>query len=249
MRVSGADFATETVWDMLGVPSPGSDEVPPPSPLAPQHLPTTRVKSRHLCVCVRKRDREGLSTLFLPLLLSQTCLPLWEQFRGLSDFSGRQGQALENAGGSCHGVGVPGPWPQAPSAPAPTPPSRLAPELPAAPRISPGKRGCGGSLAACPHPSGPQSAHREREERGHRGGLPWSELPQGKQQMGQGCFCRRAGQLCKLSEGPPGLYTGGRGAAASPGPSPELAGQLEANRKVERKHRPRGAARARTHTH
>lgn len=57
MRVSGADFATETVWDMLGVPSPGSDEVPPPSPLAPQHLPTTRVKSRHLCVCVRETER------------------------------------------------------------------------------------------------------------------------------------------------------------------------------------------------
>lgn len=138
------------------------------------------------------------------------------------------------------------PWPQAPSAPAPTLPSRLAPELPAAPRISPGKRGCGGSLAACPHPS-PQSAHREREERGHRGAC-WSELPQGKQKMGQGCLVAELGSCSKLSQGPPGLYKGGRGAAASPGPLPELAGQLEANRKVGAKTQTQGR-RTRAHTH
>ena len=110
-------------------------------------------------------------------------------------------------------------------------PSRLAPELPAAPRISPGKTGRGaphgaarGSLAACPHPSGPQRAHREREERGHRGGLPWSEQPRGRQTMGQGRSCRRAGQLCKLSQGPPGVYKGGRGSSRGPWALPGTGG-------------------------
>lgn len=94
-----------------------------------------------------------------------------------------------------------------------------------------GKEGAGaphgaarGSLAACPHPSGPQRAHREREERGHRGGLPWSELPRGQQTMGQGCFCRRAGQLCKPSQGPPGLYKGGRGSSRGPRALPGTGG-------------------------
>ena len=128
-------------------------------------------------------------------------------------------------------------------------PSRLAPELPAAPRISPGKRGRGaphgaarGSLAACPHPSGPQRAHREREERGHRGGLPWSELPRGRQTWGRAVPVAELGSCASFPKARLAFIKGGGGAAAGPGPSPELAGQLEADRKVERKHRPRGAA-------
>lgn len=261
MRVSGADFATKTVRDMLGVPPPGSAEVPPPWPRlpAPQHLPTTCVKSRHLgvSVCVRERDTEGLSTPILPLLLPQTCLPLWEQFRELRDFSERRGQALENARGSRHGVGVPGPWPQAPSAPAPMP-GHVAP-FKAGPRA-----------ASC-------TSHFPREKRapGHGTvlpGAPWplAPTPQGprgltvKEKKGatvgasHGPSCRGAsrrwgravsvaelGSCASLPKARLAFIKGGGRAAAGPGPSPELAGQLEANRKVERKHRPRGAA----HTH
>lgn len=95
-----------------------------------------------------------------------------------------------------------------------------------------------------------RSTTREREERGRRGGLPWSELPQGKQKMGQGCFCRRAGQLCKLSQGPPGLYKGGRGSSRGPRALPGTGGaagnQQESGAKTQTQGR---RTRGRAHTH
>ena len=235
-----------------------------PPVLQPPRISLQPVLRAATCVCVRERETEieRVSALLFAPPPSPNLSPTLGAVQKAQRFLWETGTGSRK----CRGILPPcrGAWPLAPGPLSTRPHARPCDSLPGWPHscqlhlaFLQGKEGAGaphgaagGSLAACPDPSGPQSAHREREERGRRGGLPWSELPQGKQKMGQGCFCRRAGQLCKLSQGPPGLYKGGRGSSrgprALPGTDGAAGNQQESGAKTQTQGR---RTRGRAHTH
>ena len=223
-----------------------------------------------VCVCVcererdrdkdRDRDREGLSTPFCPSSFPKPVSHFGSSSKS-SEISLGQGQTLENAGGSCHRVGVPGPWAQAPSAPAPTP-GHVTP-FQAGPRaasctshFSKEKRARGhhrvlpgAPWPLAPTPQGPRALTVKEKKGAAVGASHGPSCRRGSRRWGRAVSAAELGSCASFPKARLAFIKRGGGAAAGPGPSPELAGQLEANRKVERKHRPRGAAPAGAHTH
>lgn len=119
-------------------------------------------------------------------------------------------------------------------------PPPQAPELPAEPTISPRERGGHSTetvLPGAPLPplAGPPNSHHVEREILCSGSLPWSELPAGEEEVGAGPSSVPRLGSCVAVQRPlasQAFMKWGVGRATGPGPSPELAGQLEANRKV-----------------
>lgn len=130
----------------------------PPRLPAPQHLPTTCVKSRHLCVsvCVRERHRGSQHSLFAPPP-SPNLSPTLGAVQRAQRFLWETGTGARKCRGIPPRCG--GAWPQAPSAPAHMP-GHVAP-FKAGPRA-----------ASC-------TSHFPREKRapGHRTVLPGAPRP------------------------------------------------------------------------